>query len=561
MGKYEYKYGRYGSRTESVAQRGGSVSDTQVPPNTEEDEVIICPWMDGLLKGESDESSSSDIRNYNKDPQCNENMDFNSDREPTSDDSSWEDYEVCSDDLEIISKEGAPAVPRTEFQRHIRNVTICRKENSSVGSGTDGRNSDIGDLADFSADEEESQVEQFSGCRIPSCQCEGRIEYMEWDSDDMTDSEDSEWEDPDERANRLWVEQYNFDLIEGMTLMTYTPPPRKNRRRRYEDNVKYAPEVQESNCRTSEMGFQTEEESPQLEPALQPRTDADEDIPSCRDKKDNYGPQERAGSDTDFPSGEHSEFFDRPVTESLTARAGSDTDFPSGEHSEFFDRPVTESVTAQAADTEDILVMNVSTVATEQSELREIVLCETDKRGIPVYREECTPERRRPRIISPGALQQIEMSNNQWNCVDYCFGVCGKADSVNQSGTGSCWNCCCLIVWGYCVSCLAAIVIEDRLYGIDLFTEDRRVFTRGPGLMGIPLTPCDVIRVYTKMNENFKGGINNVLIRNNDPVDSRYHQRCADNIHRSLAHTSVRGKPIREKGRCGCVDTPVRDAD
>ena len=98
----------------------------RVPPNTEEDEVIICPWMDCLLKGESDESSSSGIHNYNKDPQCNENMDFNSDREPTSDDLSREDYEACSDDLEIISKEGAPSVPRTEFQTHIRNVTICQ---------------------------------------------------------------------------------------------------------------------------------------------------------------------------------------------------------------------------------------------------------------------------------------------------------------------------------------------------------------------------------------------------------------------------------------------------
>ena len=70
----------------------------------------------------------------------------------------------------------------------------------------------------------------------------------------------------------------------------------------------------------------------------------------------------RAGSDTDFPSGEHSELFDRPVTESVTARAGSDTDFPSDEYSEIFDRPVTESVTARAADTDEILVMNVSTV-------------------------------------------------------------------------------------------------------------------------------------------------------------------------------------------------------
>ena len=147
-----------------------------------------------------------------------------------------------------------------------------------------------------------------------------------------------------------------------------------------------------------------------------------------------------------------------------------------------------------------------------------MVVGETDLRGIPVYREECTPERRRPENISSGGtLQQVEMSNNQWNCVDYCFGVCGKADSVNRSGTGSCWNCGCWIVWGYHVSCLAAIVIsKDRLYGIDLFTEDRRVFTRGPGLVGNPVTPCDVICVYTKMNENFKGGINNVMTKNND---------------------------------------------
>ena len=172
-----------------------------------------------------------------------------------------------------------------------------------------------------------------------------------------------------------------------------------------------------------------------------------------------------------------------------------------------------------------------------------------------------TPERRRPENISPGALQQVKMRNNQWNWVDHCVGVCWKADSVNRPETCSCWNCCCLMIWGYRVSCLAAIVIEGRFFRINLFTEDRRVFTRILGLVGNPVTPCDVIRVYTQMNENFKGGINNVMIRSNDPVDSRHLQRCADNRHRSLAHASVRGKPIRGKGRFGSVDTPVRDAD
>ena len=66
---------------------------------------------------------------------------------------------------------------------------------------------------------------------------------MEWNYDDLSDSEDSEWEDPGQRSIRLSVERYNLDLFEGMTPMTYTPPPRKNRRKGYENNVKYTPEV------------------------------------------------------------------------------------------------------------------------------------------------------------------------------------------------------------------------------------------------------------------------------------------------------------------------------
>ena len=117
--------------------------------------------------------------------------------------------------------------------------------------------------------------------------------------------------------------------------------------------------------------------------------------------------------------------------------------------------------------------------------------------------------------------------------------MCKKADSVNRSGTGLCWDCICWLVWGYRVSCWAAIVIKDRLHGIDLYTEKRRVCTSRPGLVGDPMTPCDIIPVYTKMNENFKGGLNNVMPRNNDPVDSRYHQRCVDNRHWSWTRASV----------------------
>ena len=46
-------------------------------------------------------------------------------------------------------------------------------------------------------------------------------------------------------------------------------------------------------------------------------------------------------SDTDVPSGEDSEFIDRPVTELVTAPAEINIDFPNGEHAKFVDRPVT----------------------------------------------------------------------------------------------------------------------------------------------------------------------------------------------------------------------------
>ena len=58
-------------------------------------------------------------------------------------------------------------------------------------------------------------VEQRAGCQVPGCQCNGRVEYMDWGSEDMTETDDSEYEDPVDRANRLYVESCNYDLSEG----------------------------------------------------------------------------------------------------------------------------------------------------------------------------------------------------------------------------------------------------------------------------------------------------------------------------------------------------------
>ena len=50
---------------------------------------------------------------------------------------------------------------------------------------------------------EETRVEQPSGCRIPGCKCEGRIENMEWGSDDMPATGDSEYEETEDSPRRL----------------------------------------------------------------------------------------------------------------------------------------------------------------------------------------------------------------------------------------------------------------------------------------------------------------------------------------------------------------------
>ena len=156
-------------------------------------------------------------------------------------------------------------------------------------------------------------VEQHAGCRIPDCQCDGRIEIMEWGPEDMTETDDSDYEDSS---------VFDRPVTESVTAWA-----------------------------GSDTDLPSDEHSEFFD---RPVTDS---------------VTAQIGSYTDFPNGEHSEFVDRRVTESVTAQAESDTSFPSGEDSEFFDRPVTESVTARAADTVQILVIHVSTVTTEQSEL------------------------------------------------------------------------------------------------------------------------------------------------------------------------------------------------
>ena len=188
--------------------------------------------------------------------------------------------------------------------------------------------------------------------------------------------------------------------------------------------------------------------------------------------------------------------------------------------------PVTKLIPVGVLDTEEQLVMRVSTITSELLAVETSSYSKTDINDSPVIKECVSAERRRRKQLYAYANTQLVMNNYRRGVMDCCFGVCGMTDSLNRSEIGWCWNCVDWLLWGYCVACLVTIVIKDRSYGIDLCTEERRVYAGGLGLVGDPMGPYDAISVYMMINESFKGGVGNVMLRNRDLVDGRYHQRC-----------------------------------
>ena len=138
--------------------------------------------------------------------------------------------------------------------------------------------------------------------------------------------------------------------------------------------------------------------------------------------------------------------------------------------------------------------MRVSTITSELSAVETSSYSETDINDSPVIKECVSAERRRREQLSAYANTQLVMNNYRRGVTDCCFGVCGMTDSLNRSEIGWYWNYVDWLLWGYRVSCSVTIVIKDRSYGIDLYTEERRVYTSGLGLVGDPMGPYEQSR-------------------------------------------------------------------
>ena len=157
------------------------------------------------------------------------------------------------------------------------------------------------------AEERARPVEQHAGCRIPDCQCDGRIEIMGHSG----------------LINRPVVESVSARECKDTKFSS-------NDHLDKESDIVNRPVTESVVARSrSETDFSRDEHLYIVNrPVTEPMTARD-------------------GSDTNFPSSVHSDLVDRPVTESVTTRPETDIDFFGEEQSELVNRPITGSVTTR----------------------------------------------------------------------------------------------------------------------------------------------------------------------------------------------------------------------
>ena len=172
----------------------------------------------------------------------------------------------------------------------------------------------------------------------------------------MSDSEDSEWEDAENRKVREFVEHYNFDLLDGMTPMVYVPIPREGRRKWPKEDLIYRPQLREPDNEYCASVFHTELASPRLETAVPPPVSVDVEVPSCREDLD--------------------------ITGVIYAELNDHDDL------EYGDRPVADAASELMIRPDEILVVGTLPAVIDHPEPMENVWCESGKRNIPVRSEE-----------------------------------------------------------------------------------------------------------------------------------------------------------------------------
>ena len=143
----------------------------------------------------------------------------------------------------------------------------------------------------------------------------------------------------------------------------------------------------------------------------------------------------------------------------------------------------------------------------------------------------------------------------------YCFGVCGSTSQFYSTDFEWCVECVDKLIWGFLVSCVVSIVTKYRSVGTDVFIKGSDVYVSIWGLLDGLITPCDAMHECLWRTEDFKDTLNNVMLGNRSKMISHDIPWGEDNGQVRATRASVDIRPIRVRGRFGCLCRPVQGAD
>ena len=147
------------------------------------------------------------------------------------------------------------------------------------------------------------------------------------------------------------------------------------------------------------------------------------------------------------------------------------------------------------------------------------------------------------------------------NMTKYCFGVCGSTNQFYSTDFEWCVECVDKLIWGFLVSCVVSIVTKNRSVGTDVFIKGSDVCVSIWGLLDGLITPCDAMHECLWRTEDFKDILNNVMLGNRAKMISHDIPWGEDNGQVRATRASVDIRPIRVRGRFGCLCRPVQGAD
>ena len=185
-------------------------------------------------------------------------------------------------------------------------------------------------------------------------------------------------------------------------------------------------------CDDSDDDFFLNKEWPIPEDTVIPRKAADNVNKTVGKRNNNRGRCSVPESENDTTSDENYSPIDRPFTKLTTAGAGIKIDSLGVDYAKCGEIPVTKLIPVRILDTDEHLVIRVSTITAELSVVETSLYGESDINESPVVQEYVCPERRRRDDLSAYVDTRLLVKNYQRRMMVCCLGLCGMTDSLTD---------------------------------------------------------------------------------------------------------------------------------